>query len=479
MPKTTLVWIQREFRLTHLPALQHALSDSDRVILAYFHDPEQVIGEANSVRLAYALQDFQQQIIQKSGRLLMLEGGFQQNLNALIERHEISRIYYSHQVGEPFASMQQQALEVCQKSGVALKPFFSEYWFEPGCILNKQNAPYVVFTPFYKAMLAKIDQMQPLDADVGDLSKTSVESVDSVWLNLPRDLVEKIERDWSKKLAVHWQAGSAAAWRCLDEFIEERLENYAEERDFPALNATSGLSAALHFGEISGRAIYFYLLALLESGQLKAEPVYTWIRQLAWREFARLLLWHFPQTQTEPFQERFVQMPWMGENEATQAWYRGMTGVPIIDAGMRELWETGIMHNRVRMLVASFLTKNMNQHWRIGKAWFDETLIDADPANNVMGWQWVAGCGVDAAPYYRLFNPLRQSQQFDAEGDYIRRWVPELSALSAKAIHAPWEHQAECVQKGIELGKTYPLPVVNLAESRQRHLDRVEALKGL
>ncbi|MDG6773818.1 deoxyribodipyrimidine photo-lyase [Thiomicrorhabdus sp. ZW0627] len=475
---TTLVWIQRELRLSYLPALQSALVNSEQVVLAYFHDPDQVIGEANSVRLAHSLNALNQQVIHRGGRLLMLEGDFKQNLRKLIEQNGINCIHYSHQVGEPFSSMQQQALGVCQDAGVALKPFFSEYWFEPGCILNKQQSPYVVFTPFYKAMMAKIDQMTPLDAEVGDLSKTFVEPADSAWLTLPQDLINKTGQAWSKKLAAHWQAGESAAWQRLEEFLEESLKNYASDRDFPALDATSGLSAALHFGEISSRAVYFHLLGLMESGRLKSEQVFPWIRQLAWREFARLLLWHFPQTQTEPFQSRFAGMPWLGENESTQAWYRGMTGIPIIDAGMRELWETGVMHNRVRMLVASFLTKNLNQHWLVGKSWFDETLVDADPANNVMGWQWVAGCGVDAAPYYRLFNPVRQSQQFDAEGVYIRRWVPEIASLSDRAVHSPWEHVQECEMKNIKLGETYPLPIVNLMLSRQEHLERVAVMKA-
>lgn len=475
---TTLVWLQRELRLSHLPALQQALCDSERVLLVYVHDPEQLIGSANSVWLAHSLAKLQQQVSEKGGSLWVIQGELSGTFSRLIEHYGVQRVYYSHQVGEPFSTNQKSALEVCQKSQVELRPFFSEYWFDPGTILNKQDSPYVVFTPFYKALMARIDLLSPFEEAPGDLSKTSVEPLESSWLGLPENLKTQIEQAWAKKVMSFWQVGEEAAWQRLHSFADESLSRYDQQRDFPAINATSALSPHLHFGEISSRAIYFELLARMESSELDAQQIYPWIRQLAWREFARLLLWFFPETETLPFQVKFAKMPWQIENENAQAWYQGKTGIPIIDAGMRQLWETGTMHNRVRMLVASFLTKNLNQHWLVGKRWFDDTLVDADPANNAMGWQWVAGCGVDAAPYYRLFNPLTQSLKFDADGTYLRRWLPELRVLSNKAIHAPWQHLEECRLKGIELGKTYPQPLVDLAQSRQLHLQRVAFIKN-
>jgi deoxyribodipyrimidine photo-lyase len=227
--------------------------------------------------------------------------------------------------------------------------------------------------------------------------------------------------------------------------------------------------------------VYFYLeeyQAHPQRSSAQRAAAQAWLRQLVWKEFARHLLFWFANTQQQPFMLKYQTMPWQAANQDTQAWQKGLTGYPLIDAGMRELWAIGTMHNRVRMLVASFLTKNLNQHWLTGKAWFDDTLLDADPANNVMGWQWVAGCGVDASPYYRLFNPVTQSEKFDTKGDYIRAWVPELKSLSSKAIHAPWQHVAECTLKGITLGNTYPLPLVDLKTSREQHLQRVASLKG-
>ena len=481
MKKTTVVWCQRELRLQHHPALQKAIENSDQVVVVYFHDPEYLIGEANAAWLAKSLLSMQAQLREKGGELLMLDGKFSENFQAVLDVFSPAQVYYSFQVGHPFTELQSQALDLCQKAKVALQPFFSEFWFDPGQIVNQQRKPYVVFTPFYKAALKQIHQLKPLpespETQIGDLTKTYVRVPDPAWLQLPADLDRLLEQPWAKKVLSHWKVGEEAAWNQLYKFMQHHINDYDDERDFPALSSTSLLSPYLHFGEISSRAIYFELLSMQqEKPELKAQP---WIRQLLWREFARLLMWYFPYTEQEPFQEKFKQTVWFDHNEQTVDWQLGMTGIPIVDAGMRQLWETGHMHNRVRMIVASLLTKNLNQCWLQGKQWFDDTLVDADPSNNTMGWQWVAGCGVDAAPYYRLFNPLLQSERFDPKGDYIRQWVPELSALSAKAIHAPWQHQMECQMKGVIIGETYPSPIVDLIASREDHLARVESMKQI
>lgn len=478
---STLVWIQRELRLTHLPALQSAIEaaqkSGDEVILAYFHDPKQAMAGANLLWLTHSLRQLQKSVQEQGGQLWIVEGDFNAQLETLIEAHSVKSVYYSYQVGEPFQSMQQQALEVCQKHKVVLQPFFSETLTQPGEILNQQGKPYVVFTPFYKSLLAKSALIEPLDEAVGDLSLLKKAPENSKWAGLPDSLSDLLQQKWAKKLMVHWLVGEKAAWKRLDRFVESFIADYDHDRDFPALRANSRLSAHLHFGEINPRAIYFYFFSKIESGDLKSEVAGPWLRQLVWAEFAKSLLWHFPETEKEPFQSKFKGMQWQDDSDLIQLWQKGQTGIPIIDAGMRELWQTGSMHNRVRMLVASFLTKNLNQSWLAGKAWFDETLVDADPANNAMGWQWVAGCGVDAAPYYRLFNPVVQSQKFDADGVYLRNWLPELKNLSNKAIHTPWEHAEECRLKNVVLGETYPKPLVDLKQSRVEHLERVDQLK--
>lgn len=482
---STLVWLQRELRLTHLPALQSALykaqKSGDKVVLVYFHDPEQTVGgvsSANSLWLAHSLQRLQKNMAKQGGQLWVVEGEFKAQLQHIIDAYRIKTVHYTHQVGEPFQAMQQQALVVCQENRIALHPFFSETLMPPGDILNQQGKPYVVFTPFYKNALSKADLIEPLDESVGDLSLLKHSPVYQEWAGLPVSLTSLMQKKWAKKMMVYWLVGEKAAWKRLQHFMQLLLSDYDQDRDFPALEASSRLSPHLHFGEINPRAIYFYFVSQIESGALKSADSAPWLRQLMWAEFAKTLLWHFPETESEPFQTKFKQMAWQSDASLIKRWQTGQTGIPIIDAGMRELWQTGTMHNRVRMLVASFLTKNLNQSWLVGKEWFDQTLVDADPANNVMGWQWVAGCGVDAAPYYRLFNPVVQSQKFDAQGGYLRRWLPELKNLSNKAIHAPWEHRQECELKGLVLGDTYPKPLVDLKHSRVEHLARVDHLKG-
>ena len=485
---TTLVWLQRELRLTHLPALQSALqgeldksatqnNPKQSVILAYFHDPEQVIGEANTLWLAHALQKLQAQLAQQGGQLWVIEGAFATELTNLINTYNIKSMHYSFQVGAPFQGMQQQALEVCQQAQVALKPFFSETLMPPGEILNQQAKPYVVFTPFYKTLISKAAMMEPLEPETGDVRVLNVPCANPTWLSLPASLQAIQAQAWANKLVTQESVGAQSAWQTLDAFIDSAMADYDNDRNFPILQATSGLSAHLHFGEINPRAIYFYIQSKIENRQLSAAQATPWLRQLVWAEFAKTLLWHFPETQFKPFQAKFNTMQWQHSASLISLWQTGQTGIPIIDAGMRELWQTGTMHNRVRMLVASFLTKNLNQSWRVGQQWFDNTLLDADPANNAMGWQWVAGCGVDAAPYYRLFNPVVQSQKFDGEGAYLRHWLPALKNLSNKAIHAPWEYAEECALKNVVLGKTYPKPLVDLKQSRTEHLERVAQLK--
>ncbi|MDG6777165.1 deoxyribodipyrimidine photo-lyase [Thiomicrorhabdus sp. zzn3] len=478
-PVTTLVWLQRELRLESLPALQAALQQADRVIVAYFHDPDQVIGEANQAWLADSLCILQTALRAQGGELWMVEGGFRDCLREVVTTYDVKKVFYSHQPGVPFANMQQQALEVCQSLEVELRPFFSEYWMSPDGLMNKQGKPYAVFTPFYRTLMAKSVEMEPFENAIGDLDKAALVPHNPAWLELPPTLKALSEQAWSKKVMRHWRVGAESAWEQLERFVAEDLAHYQEERDFPAREATSKLSPYLHFGELSSRAVWFWFQSQIEAGAIGANQAAPWLRQLAWREFARYLLWHFPYTQREPFQAKFSAMDWAQNEDTLAAWRHGRTGIPIVDAGMRELWETGSMHNRVRMLVASLLTKNLNQSWQTGQAWFADTLVDADPANNAMGWQWVAGCGVDASPYYRLFNPLVQSRKFDVQGDYLRRWLPELSALPAKAIHAPWECAEICRQYGVELGRDYPHPLIDLAVSREQHMQRLEVLKTM
>jgi deoxyribodipyrimidine photo-lyase len=269
---------------------------------------------------------------------------------------------------------------------------------------------------------------------------------------------------WDAGFYDHWHPGEPAASQLLHQFIDSALEHYVHDRDYAAITGTSGISPYLHFGEISPMRVVGRIMQCEAASSQSAE---RYLAEIGWREFAAYTLYHEPRTMHESLNTRFDGFPWQQDTEALQRWQQGMTGFPIIDAGMRQLWASGWMHNRVRMVVASFLTKNLMIHWLQGARWFWDTLVDADLASNTLGWQWVAGCGTDAAPYFRIFNPVLQSQKYDPEGDYIRRWVPELAQLHGKRIHEPWKVKAMT---------GYPQPMVDLKFTRERALTTYRTL---
>lgn len=277
---------------------------------------------------------------------------------------------------------------------------------------------------------------------------------------------------WEAKLARHWRIGEAAAQRVLHRFLSGDIARYPQDRDRPAVAATSMLSPHLRFGEISARQIWHSASALAASTGRDTSAIDKFLAELSWRDFNIHLMFHHPDIASTPM--RLVgEERWRDDPAALEAWKLGQTGFPIIDAGMRQLWQTGFMHNRVRMLTASLLTKNLLIDWRIGESWFWETLVDADPANNPGNWQWVAGCGMDAAPYFRIFNPVLQGAKFDTDGDYVRRWVPELAVLPSQWIHQPFAAPPAVLETaGVTLGQTYPLPIIDLLATRRRALAR-------
>lgn len=475
---TSLIWFQRDLRLSDHAPLVHAIKQGHKIVFAYLHDPAYTIGEANSAWLAHSLKALQASLHLKGHELLMLEGDFIASFNQLLSHFEIDEVLYHYEVGEPFLSQQNLALQVCQQHQIRLQPF-DQAWYPAEQVLTQKGQTYSVFTPFYKKLLSLFNQVAyPQKAP--DNLKTSKPDTPALpaWLKLPSSLNTLSQTTWAKRMMAHWQVGEHQAWLQVKRFCDEALNDYPTQRDFPAEPATSKLSVHLQFGELSVRELLHHLQALKPHPQYDVHAIDSFIRQLAWREFGRYLLHFNPLLERESFQTKFTHFPWDNNHEHLQDWQQGQTGVPIIDAGMRELWQTGWMHNRVRMLVASWLTKNANLSWREGQAWFANTLIDADPANNAMGWQWVAGCGVDAAPYYRLFNPVVQSERFDAQAQYIKQWLPELKPIPAKWAHAPWQHQSEIRSIGFDLEKSYRIPSIDLAKSRQDHLDRVAAQKS-
>ncbi|WP_038125943.1 cryptochrome/photolyase family protein [Thiomicrospira pelophila] len=474
---TSLVWFQRDLRLSDHAPLMHALKRNQKMVFAYLHDPAQTIGEANNAWLAQSLIELQKTLRLKGGELLMLEGDFSENFDQLLRHYQIDEVLYHYEVGEPFLSQQNLVLQICQQYQIRLQPF-DQAWYPAEQVLTQKGQNYSVFTPFYKKLLTLLNQVAyPLEAPK-DLKPSNPEkSPLTTWLDLPSSLHKIRQTPWAKRMISHWQVGENQAWSRVKSFCDGSLNNYPTQRDYPAEPATSKLSVHLQFGELSTRELLHHLQHLKRLPDYDTHAIDSLIRQLAWREFGRYLLHFNPLLERESFQSKFVNFPWDDDEDNLLDWQQGQTGVPIIDAGMRELWQTGWMHNRVRMLVASWLTKNANLSWREGQAWFANTLIDADPANNAMGWQWVAGCGVDAAPYYRLFNPVVQSERFDPQAEYIKHWLPELKLIPAKWVHAPWQHQNKILSLGFDLIKIYPIPKIDLARSRHDHLDRVQAQK--
>lgn len=472
---TTLVWLQRDLRLQDHEPIQQAIQRKKPYIIAYFHDPSRLIGEANAAWLAESLNQLQQSIRQRQGELLMIEGAFETQFEQVIRHFNIDEVVYHFEVGEPFSNMQNQALSICKRLQVTLTPF-DQAWYNHEEVRSQKGGLYSVFTPYYKKLLTLLNHVAfPLDAPQHLVA--APDNTPAEWRECPPSLVNLRQRPWAKNLMQSWQAGENQAWSTLETFVQQHINDYPQQRDFPALEATSQLSTHLHFGEISSRELLYYLQNLKAHQDYNIHAVDSVIRQLAWREFGRYLLFFHPQLEKHPFQAKFAHFPWSENPAAYQRWQRGQTGIPIIDAGMRQLWQTGLQHNRVRMLCASWLTKNLNLPWTLGLAWYADTLIDADPANNAMGWQWVAGCGVDAAPYYRLFNPVIQSEKFDPQAEYIKRWIPELRAAPAQWLHAPWKYRQQLEQQGVILGKTYPLLIEEIEQTRQQHLQRVEANK--
>ncbi|MEJ2056560.1 MAG: deoxyribodipyrimidine photo-lyase [Desulfofustis sp.] len=286
------------------------------------------------------------------------------------------------------------------------------------------------------------------------------------------DLGLRPDQSWCSKLERQWRIGESAAHQVLDEFIDQTLQRYKSKRDYPAIAATSRLSPYLHFGEISPQTVW---QRLTETGVDENGAAFK--RQLVWREFSYSLLYHNPRLPEQNLKTKFDRFPWAHSQRRLQHWQQGRTGYPFVDAGMRELWQTGFMHNRVRLVVGSFLVKNLLIHWHHGAEWFWDTLLEADLANNSANWQWVAGCGTDAAPYFRIFNPVSQGLKYDPDGSYTRRFVPELQKLPTKFLFCPWEAPAEILDEaGIELGTTYPRPIVDLKLSRQKALDGFKSL---
>jgi len=464
----TIVWFRQDLRLGDNPALLAAIKRGGPVIPVYVWDESGEApwppGGASRWWLHHSLSRLDENLRTRSSRLILAAGPSGEVLGKLIKETGASAVYWNRRY-EPAIIKRDQAIKAGLTAiGVEAKSFNASLLFEPHTVKNKAGAPFQVFTPFWKhCQTLPIDEpiKMPRGALTPPLGWPASRALADFGL-LPKN-------GWDGGLATSWQPGETSAAGAVKRFAELAAEQYAARRDFPALAATSALSPHLHFGEIGPRQIWAAMRARSsDTGVFPANRgVQVYLNEIGWREFAYHQLFHFPQTPEQPLRKEFEAFPWQDNQRHLKAWQRGQTGYPIVDAGLRQLWQTGWMHNRVRMIAASFLVKHLRLSWREGAAWFWDTLVDADLASNTLGWQWSAGCGADAAPYFRIFNPMLQGAKFDPDGTYVRHWVPELAKIPDEFIHHPWDADpAVLASAGVALGRDYPHPLVNHGEAR-------------
>lgn len=470
--KKILLWFRRDLRLADNPALD--MARREHVIPVYIHAPDDEApwqpGAANRWWLHHSLSALDAQLRKAGSRLIIRQGAALAELQELIAQTGAQAVYCNRLYEPATIRRDKQIKAELTRQGIEYRSFAGHLLFEPWSVQTGGGTPYRVFTPFWNAC-----QRLGLPSDIKPAIRKLRPVTNSLTSLSLADLALLPRINWDSEFHHHWQPGEAYAQKRLREFLKQQLDEYETGRDFPAQAVTSRLSAHLHFGEISPRQIVYAVEHARQTGKKRifAKQAQAFLRELVWREFTHHILYHFPHTTDKPLNPRFDGFPWQTrKTKALRAWQTGTTGFPIVDAGMRELWTTGTMHNRVRMIVGSLLTKNLGLHWLHGARWFWDTLVDADLAQNSFNWQWVAGCGADAAPYFRIFNPVSQSEKFDAQGEYLRRWVPELKNLPNKYIHAPWlAPEAVLQDAGVKLGKAYPLPIADLKESRARALE--------
>ncbi len=467
MIEPAIFWFRRDLRLSDNPGLAAAVASGRPLLPIYIFD-DQTAGdwiEGGACRwwLHHSLASLRISLAELGARLILRQGEATAILASLAEEVGAAAIYCNRHE-EPWAWQQQKNLAAeLRRSGRSLVAGHSALLFETQAITNQAGQNFRVFSPFWRHCQAQPAPPLPLDPP----DRINAFATRVTGLELADFRLLPFNPDWAGGLRAEWKPGESSALGKLDDFIAGALQFYADQRDRPDRPGTSALSPHLRFGEISPRQI-------LHAVRQRAAPSHAadkYIAELGWREFSYHLLAHFPDLPTKPWRADFADFPWQDNEPHLSAWRRGQTGFPIVDAGMRQLWQTGWMHNRVRMVVASFLVKNLLVPWQRGADWFWDTLVDADLASNSASWQWAAGCGADAAPFFRIFNPVLQGEKFDPQGLYVRRWCPELKRLPDRWLHRPWEAPLdELARAGVRLGETYPRPLVDLAESRDRAL---------
>jgi len=471
--RPVIVWFRQDLRLADNPALRAASDSGQGVVPLYILDeatPDlRAPGAAARWWLHHALDALGVALRERGARLLLRRGAAAEVLPAVVAESGASAVYWNR-CYEPAATARDRAMKTMLRgAGLAAESFNASLLFEPWAVTTKAGQSFKVFTPFWRACRAASPPPAPKPAPrslraVG--VRIESDRLDD-WALLPR------RPNWAAGIAAEWQPGENAARSRLASFLKGGLTDYAVLRDRPDRDGTARLSPHLHWGEIGPRQVWHAVQQRIadSGGRGLAKGVETFLSELGWREFSYHVLFHNTDLLEANFRAEFDTFPWRDDAAALDAWRRGATGYPFVDAGLRQLWTTGWMHNRIRMIAGSFLTKHLLIHWREGERWFWDTLVDADLASNVAGWQWVAGSGSDAAPYFRIFNPVLQGRKFDPAGNYVRHWLPEIAGLPDAYIHSPWEAPRNALDAaGIRLGETYPRPIVDHAAARERAL---------
>ena len=478
----SIVWFRQDLRLQDNPALHAALARGGPVVPVYILDEagegRWPAGGAARWWRHRALAALAAALADRGSRLVLARGDSAAELKRLVRATGAGAVYRNLRY-EPAVRARDARVEAeLRAAGIDARSFGGALLHEPAAVANKQGRPFQVFTPFWRHCLT-LPVAAPLNLAAASLPAPAE------W---PRSLeLEELDLrprgGWDAGFGEVWEPGEAVAARRLKRFVADAMADYADARDRPGADGTSRLSPWLHAGELSPRQVWAAVRASSRASGVfpPSRGAGVFLAEIGWREFAHHLLHHFPHTPEAPLRAEFGRFPWAADpgGARLRAWQRGRTGYPIVDAGMRQLWRTGWMHNRVRMVVASFLVKHLRLSWTHGAAWFWDTLVDADLASNTLGWQWSAGCGADAAPYFRIFAPVRQGEKFDPDGDYVRRWVPELARLPAEHLHAPWTApEGVLAAAGVRLGETYPRPIVDHATARAAALAALKQLRA-
>ncbi|MEM1045011.1 MAG: deoxyribodipyrimidine photo-lyase [Pseudomonadota bacterium] len=471
-----LVWFRRDLRLEDNPALTYAASTGRPILTVYVREDDSDLrpdGGAALWWLHHSLLALAETLKSRGLPLCIRSGPAGAVLNDLVTETGAGSVVWNRRYEKAEIAVDTDVKAQFKGAGIEVRSFNAHLLVEPWDMQTKSGGPFRVFTPFWRALSIRDDIAAPYP-----VPETLTPFEGSIGSLHVEDLGLLPALDWADAFSDLWEPGEAGAAKRLKAFLASDVAAYSDTRDLPGKSGTSRLSPHLRFGEISPRTIWHQTHRAKRSNG-SAASAETFLSEIAWREFSYHLLYYNPDLATKNYARPFDAFPWTGDGTQLEAWQRGLTGYPIVDAGMRELWRFGWMHNRVRMITASFLTKHLLIDWRQGEDWFWDTLVDADPASNAASWQWVSGSGADAAPYFRIFNPILQGEKFDPEGTYVRTHVPELAELDRKWLHKPWEAPASVLEKaGIRLGDTYPHPIVDHRSARQAALDAYQSMKS-